>query len=81
MSLNVYRDAVLLIDAKNAFSSINRKVIMLHDLKCICPVIASYIINCYVTSSRLFIVGEGEMDNSRRPNSYENICMSHQIPA
>ena len=76
----MFRDAVLLIDAENVFSSINRKVIMLHDLNFICPIIASCIINCYVTPSRLFIVGEGEMDNSRRPNSYENICMSHQIP-
>ena len=32
-------DAVLLIDAENAFNSINRKV-MLHNLKFICPIIA-----------------------------------------
>ena len=63
MSLNVDMDAVLLIDAENTFSSINRKV-MLHGLKCIWPIIAIYIINCYATPSRLFIVGEGEMDNS-----------------
>ena len=63
MSLNVDMDAVLLIDAEDTFSSINRKV-MLHGLKCIWPIIAIYIINCYATPSRLFIVGEGEMDNS-----------------
>ena len=63
MSLNVDMDAVLLIDAENTFSSINRKV-MLHGLKCIWPIIVIYIINCYATPSRLFIVGEGEMDNS-----------------
>ena len=64
MTLNVDMDAVLLIDAENAFNSINRKVIMLHDLKFICPVIATYIINCYATPSRLFIVGGGEAHSS-----------------
>ena len=54
---------VLLIDAENAFNSINRKV-MLHNLKFICPVIATYIINCYVTPSRLFIVAGGEILSS-----------------
>ena len=53
-------DAVLLIDAENAFSSINRKV-MLHYLKFICPIVATYKINCYETPSRLFIVGGGEI--------------------
>ena len=49
-------NAVLFIDAENAFNSINRKV-MLHNLKFICPIIATYKINCYPTPSRLFIVG------------------------
>ena len=60
MSLNVDRDTVLLIDAENAFNSINRKI-MLHNLKFICPIIATYIINCYATPSRLFIVNGGEI--------------------
>ena len=60
MSQNVDRDAVLLIDAENAFNSINRKV-MLHNLKFICPIVATYIINCYATPSRLFIVSGGEI--------------------
>ena len=49
-------DAVLLIDAENAFNSINPKA-MLRNLKFICPIIATYIMNCYATPSRLFIVG------------------------
>ena len=56
MSLHVDTDAVPLIYAENAFNSINRKV-MLHNLKFIWPIIATYIINCYATPSRLFIVG------------------------
>ena len=41
----------LLIDAENAFTSINRKV-MLHNLIFICAVITSYITNCYITPAR-----------------------------
>ena len=59
MSLNVDGDGVLLTDAESAFSFINRKV-MLHNLKFTCTIIATYIINCYATPSRLFIVCEGE---------------------
>ena len=40
MALNIDTDAVLLIDAEHVFSSINRKV-MLHNLKFICPIIAT----------------------------------------
>ena len=63
MSLNVDTNAVLLIDAEDAFNSINRKV-MLDNLKFICPIIAAYIISCYATPSRLFIVGVGEVLSS-----------------
>ena len=65
MSLNVDTDEVLLIDAENAFNSINCKVI-LHNLKFICPSISNYIINCYATTSRLFIVGGGDILSSER---------------
>ena len=64
ISVNEFHtDAVLLINAENAFSSINRKVI-LHNLKLTCPIIATYIIICYATPSRLFIVGGGEILSS-----------------
>ena len=53
-------EAVLLIDAENAFNSINRKVMPQH-LNFICPVITKYITNCYITSTRLFVIGGGEI--------------------
>ena len=52
-------EGILLIDAENAFNSINRKV-MLHNLNFICPVIATYISNCYMCPAGLFIIGGGE---------------------
>ena len=51
---------ILLIAAGSAFNSINRKV-MLHNLKLICPVIATYISNCYMCPARLFTIGGGDL--------------------
>ena len=51
---------VLLIYAENAFNSINCKV-MLHNSKFICPIIGTYIVNCFATPSRSFIFREGEI--------------------
>ena len=48
-------EAVMLIDASNAFNSVNRKV-LLHNVKIICPSIATFATNCYSSSSRLSIV-------------------------
>ncbi|KAG1654807.1 Down syndrome cell adhesion molecule-like protein Dscam2 [Nymphon striatum] len=53
-------DAVLLVDADNAFNRINRKV-MLHNICLVCPVIATYVINCYHVNARLFITGGTEI--------------------
>ena len=53
-------EGILLIDGENAFNSINRKV-MLHNLKFICPFIATYISNCYMCPAKLFINGGGEL--------------------
>ena len=63
MILNVDTDAVLLIDAENAFKSKNGKV-LLHNLEFICPIIAAYIINRYATPLRLFIACGGEILSS-----------------
>ena len=63
MDVNVDKDAVLLIDSQNAFKSINCKI-MLHNLKFIYAIIATYIINCYATPSSSFIVYGGEILSS-----------------
>ena len=39
-------DASLLVDATNAFNSLNRKV-LLHNIRYICPAMSTYIRNCY----------------------------------
>ena len=49
-----------MVDAENAFNSINREA-LLHNIGYLCPVIATYIYNCYAISARLFIVGGKEL--------------------
>ena len=53
-------NAVLLIDAANAFNSINRKV-MLRNIERICPIAFTYAYNCYSPHARLFVIGGKEI--------------------
>ena len=53
-------DAVLLIDASNAFNSLNRAA-ALHNVRILCPTIATYTINTYREPARLIIIGGKEM--------------------
>ena len=56
-------EAVLLVDADNAFNSINRKA-MLHNISIICPIITTFISNCYTKPARLFVVGNFELKST-----------------
>jgi hypothetical protein len=55
-------EAVLLIDAKNAFNSINRET-ALHNINVTCPVLANFAANCYNVPSRIFIAGGKEISS------------------
>ena len=52
-------DAVLLIDASNAFNSLNRTA-ALYNISVLCPSIAAYAINTYRRHARLFVMGGKE---------------------
>ena len=56
-------DAILLIDASNAFNALNRAA-ALHTTGILCPTMATYAINTYRLPSRLFIVGSQELKSS-----------------
>ena len=53
-------ETVLLVDAANAFNSINRKV-FLHNISILCPAISTFVTNCYTTPARLFVIGGTEI--------------------
>ena len=53
-------EAILLVDASNAFSSVNRKI-FLHNIGIICLPLAKFVRNCYNLPSRLFIIGGGKI--------------------
>ena len=47
-------DAILLIDASNAFHALSRAAV-LHNIRVLCPTLATYVINAYRQPARLFI--------------------------
>ena len=50
-------DAVMLVDATNAFNNLNRKVALL-NISLLCPAIATVLINCYRGNAQLLVNGE-----------------------
>ena len=67
-------DAVLFIDASNAFNSLNR-VAMLHNLQYLCPQMATYVKNCYGTPSRLFVAGGKELKSDEGTTQGDPLAM------
>eukprot|EP00111_Clytia_hemisphaerica_P004992 TCONS_00014349-protein len=56
-------DAILLVDASNAFNTLNRNA-FLHNIKRLCPASSTYVSNCYQRKSRLFVMGGSELSSS-----------------
>ena len=55
-------DAVLLVDADNAFNRLNRAV-ALHNIRYTCPPLATILTNIYRAPSRLFVTGGMELSS------------------
>ena len=53
-------DGILLIDATNAFNSLNRAAAQ-HNIRILCPIISVFAINTYRIPARLFITGGKEI--------------------
>ena len=68
-------EAVLLVDANNAFNSVNRKL-FLHNIEIICPILATFVNNCYASDSRLFIAGGGEIKSREGTAQRDLVAMS-----
>ena len=67
-------DAALLIDATNAFNSLNRAA-ALHNIRVLCPTIAIYAINTYRSSARLVVTGGKELESSEGTTQGDPLAM------
>ena len=65
----------MLVDASNAFNSLNREV-FLHNLSHICPGIFAFVKNCYNSSSRPFIIGGKELKSNGGNAQGDPVCMA-----
>ena len=68
-------EAVFMIDAENAFNSVNRNV-FLHNIKVVCPQIATFVTNCYQRPSRLFVLGGIEIRSKEGTTQGDPIAMA-----
>ena len=68
-------DAVILVDAANAFNSINRKA-MLHNINILCPAMSKFANNCYRCPARLIIHGGGEIKSMEGTTQGDPIAMA-----
>ena len=68
-------DGVILVDASNAFNSMNRMV-ALHNVRVICPSFSTVLINMYRAPARLFISGGGEILSMEGTTQGDNLAMS-----
>ena len=68
-------DAVLLINASNAFNSLNRAA-TLHNITVLCPSIATYALNTYRRHARLFVMGGKEPLSAEGTTQGEAVAIS-----
>ena len=71
-------EAVILVDAENAFNCLNRKV-ALHNMRYICPPFATILINTYRSPSRLIVSGKHEITSREGTTQGDNLAMSFYV--
>ena len=65
----------LLVDATNAFNTINRQA-ALHNIKSICPPLHRILVNTYQASIRCIICGDGEIASSEGTTQGDPLAMA-----
>ena len=68
-------DAVSLIDASNAFNTLNRAA-ALDNIRILCPMIVVYAINTYRQPARLFILGGREILSAEGTTQRDPLAMA-----
>ena len=67
-------EAVLLVDATNAFNSLNRKI-ALHNIRSLCPALSTILINTYRSDSDLFVDGRDVIHSSEGTTQGDPLAM------
>ena len=67
-------DPALLVDASNAFSSLNRAA-ALNNIRVLCPLIATFVINTYRAPARLFVAGGSELNSAEGTTQGDPLAM------
>ena len=65
----------LLVDANNAFNSINRQA-ALHNISIICPPLAQVLLNTYRAPVRCMIQGGGEISSTEGTTQGDPLAMA-----
>ena len=68
-------DVVLLIDTSNAFNALNRAA-ALHNIRVLCPPIATCTINTYQQPARLFIARGSELKSAEGTTQGDPLAMA-----
>ncbi|EDO26574.1 predicted protein [Nematostella vectensis] len=68
-------DAVMLVDASNAFNSVNRAA-ALHNIRVLCPTLAPFVINTYRLPARLSVAGGKELVSAEGTTQGDPLAMS-----
>ena len=68
-------DAVILVDARNAFNLLNRQA-ALHNIRVICPQIAIILVNTYRRPARLIILGASDIYSLEGTTQGDNLAMT-----
>ena len=69
------KEGVILIDASNAFYSLNRQV-ALHNIQILCPTLWTYVINIYRQSMCLFITGGQEINSQEGTTQGDKLAIA-----
>ena len=68
-------DAVILVDTRNAFNSLNRPA-ALHNIRVICPQIATILVNTYRRPACLIILGASDIYSLEGTTQGDNLAMA-----
>ena len=68
-------EGILLVDATNAFNTINRQA-ALHNISILCPPLAPILINTYRAPVRMVITGSGEIESTEGTTQGDPLAMA-----